>query len=135
MRQIVVRRDKQTLCNNNRIKYLSFGVFCVVFLCLHACTPSVNKPLQEAERLIKTKPDSAFHILNDMQEDEARMNDVEKALFGYLYLRIRDGKGPKDSVDINRIDFSIDYYRKHTDKQRLAGCYLDKARIFKDKAA
>ncbi len=121
------------MTNRNLFKYLFLAILCIAFLCFQACKPSVDGQLQQAEQLIKNKPDSAFHILHDMQEYYAGMNDSEKALFGYLYLRIKDGKSDRDSTDINRINFSIDYYTRYSDKQRLAGCYLYKSRIFKDK--
>ncbi len=121
------------MSNNNLLKYLSFTIICIAFLSFQACNPSINSQLQQAEQLIKSKSDSALHILSGMQESYAGMNDSEKALFGYLYLRVRDDKEKKDSTDINRIDFSIDYYTHHSDKQRLSECYLYKSRIFKDK--
>ncbi len=121
--------------NNSCNKYLLLIVVCIGFGSFWACQPSVNGRLQNAERLMKSKPDSAFLFLVDLRGEYAGMNEPERALFGYLYFRAWDERGRNDSVDVAQIDFAIDYYAAHPDRKRLAECYVLRACAFEERAA
>ncbi len=83
------------------------------------CTDrKVREQLNEAERLIMTSPDSALHIIDDINMDGLR-ESKDKALYGLLYTMALD-KNHMSLTNDSIISFSVDYYKRKDDKLHLA---------------
>jgi tetratricopeptide (TPR) repeat protein len=78
---------------------------------------------------METQPDSALHILQHLSPNEYK-SDESRALYGLLMIQALDKKLLPLQPD-SLLDFSIAYYQKHPDKDRLATCYLYKGQIYK----
>ena len=107
---------------------LSIYAIISLLLLLVSCSQIPNE-LITAEQLLETAPDSALHILQRINPAQYK-NDEHKALYGLLYIHALDNKFLPLKPD-SLLDFSIDYYQKHTNKDRLAACYLFKGRSCK----
>ncbi len=105
-------------------------LFSTLFLFI-ACNSSVDEKLQLAEHHITNAPDSSLYILQQIRDDYPEMTDDEKALFGLLFFQSLD-KNSKDLSPAEMIDYSIDYYTRSNQKQRLAYSYLYKTHLFKN---
>jgi len=80
-----------------------------------------NDRLLQAEQLVETAPDSAMTILNKYSYN--KLSDKDKALYGLVYMQVRDKKFLSLEPD-SLLDFSLNYYlQKHDDHERLAVCY------------
>ena len=107
-----------------RISYLLFAVI----LFTTSCTRT-NEQLLRAEQLIETSPDSAMTILNKYSYN--KLSDKDKALYGLLYIQVRDKKLLSLEPD-SFINFSLNYFQEnHDDHERLGACYLYKGRKLK----
>ncbi len=105
-----------------------FFLFFAVILLTTSCSRT-NDRLLQAEQLIETAPDSAMTILQKYNYNS--LTDTDKALYGLLYVQIRDKKLLPLEPD-SLLDFSLKYYNgKQTDYERLAACYLYKGRKLK----
>jgi tetratricopeptide (TPR) repeat protein len=85
--------------------------------------------MKSAEQIMETSPDSALHILQHIQNVNA-MSDGDRALYGLLYFQALD-KNNKPLKPDSLITFSLNYYLKHNDNNRLANCCFYKARMHK----
>ena len=103
-------------------------VLFLLILSLAGCSFIPNE-LKTAEQLIETNPDSALHILEHLSPNRYK-SDENRALYGLLFIRTLDKKHLPLKPD-SLIDFSINYYSKYPDANRLATCYLYKGRTFK----
>jgi tetratricopeptide (TPR) repeat protein len=93
---------------------------------------SCSRPPQElktAEQLIENHPDSALHILRNISPANYKSGE-SRALYGLLMIRTLDKKLLPLKPD-SLLDYSIAYYEKNPDSDRLATCYLYKGRTYK----
>lgn len=109
-------------------KNLQFYIFLFLGIILLSCSHQPQE-LKTAEQLIETAPDSALHILQRMSPEKYK-SDGNRALYGLLMIRTLDKKRLPLKPD-SLLDFSIDWYQKHPDPDRLASCYLYKGRSYK----
>jgi len=84
--------------------------------------------LNRAEQLIETTPDSALQILQHLSPDKYKSDEC-RALYKLLLFEVSNKK--KLPIHPDSLNFSIDYYQKHPDNDRLATCYLYKGRAYK----
>lgn len=105
--------------------FLLLILFCLSFT---ACRTTPVE-LTQAAALMETAPDSALNILRRHSPKEYT-SDKNKALYGLLLIQATDGVKLPLRPD-SSLDFSINYYLKHPDNDRLATCYLFKARAYK----
>lgn len=109
--------------------YARFKIFSLLLVLFLAGCSFFPNDLKTAERLIETAPDSALQILRNIQKDHV-LTDADRALYGLLLFQALDKNEltlQPDSV----INFSISYYDKKNDDNKLAICYFYKARMFK----
>ncbi len=111
--------------------FFLFLMLCVSILFTPSCQNSITEKLQEVEQLIKIAPDSALHILQNLENNYTQMNDEGKAMFGLLLFNALDQNALK-SFPPEKIDFSIHYYTFNKEKKHLAYCYFYKARMYKN---
>jgi tetratricopeptide (TPR) repeat protein len=95
---------------------------------MSACS-LVPDELKTAEQLIETSPDSALHILQSLSPKKYK-SPSNRALYGLLMIRTLD-KNLLPLKPDSLLDYSIQYYENHPDKDRLAACYLYKGRSYK----
>lgn len=95
-------------------------------LALAGCT-HLPKELENAQKLLDSKPDSALDIL---QHPPRTYSDANRALYGILLFQALD-KNNKTLQPDSTISFSIRHYEKANDKQHLAIAYYYKARLYK----
>lgn len=95
-------------------------------LALAGCT-HLPKELENAQKLLDSKPDSALDIL---QHPPRTYSDANRALYGILLFQALD-KNNKTLQPDSSISFSIKYFEKANDKQHLAIAYYYKARLYK----
>lgn len=100
----------------------------VLLLCFAGCSFMPHE-LKTAERLIETAPDSALYILQKLPADNYQSGE-SRALYGLLMIRTLDKKMLPLKPD-SLLDYSISYYLKNPDHDRLATCYLYKGRSYK----
>lgn len=93
-----------------------------------ACNFATDEKLNQAERLMKTSVDSSLLVLQGLKPDYPEMEDKDKALFGLLFFQALSISA-KELSPVEMIDFSIDYYTRENNKERLAYCYLYKGRM------
>ena len=92
------------------------------------CSFSPNE-LKLAEHAMATSPDSALKILKQMKNYNS-MSDEDKALYGLLYFQALDmNESPLQPDSI--ISFSVKYFQKNNEANRLANCYYYKAKVYK----
>lgn len=101
-----------------------YGILLLMLL-LVGCSQIPNE-LISAEKLLETAPDSALHILQRLNPAQYE-TDEHKALYGLLYIQALDKKQLPLKPD-SLLHFSIDYYQKHANEDKLATCYLYKGR-------
>src|SRR5665647_2009335 len=107
-----------------------FRVFLPVFcIWLAGCSVVPNK-LKTAEEIMEAHPDSALHILQQIQPENLK-NESNRALYGLLLYQALDKNDKKLQPD-SLIDFSIRYYLDQNDNIHLAKSYFLKARKFCD---
>ncbi|NDV56967.1 tetratricopeptide repeat protein [Bacteroides sp. 519] len=104
----------------------------VALFFLSGCNSYVNSNLQKAEKQLAHASDSSLLILQSLDEDYPNMTDKEKALFGLLYFQACDKEGVVLS-STELIDYSIDYFKKKGNKERLATSYFYRGRYCGDR--
>ncbi|MEI6754270.1 MAG: hypothetical protein WCK78_14030 [Paludibacter sp.] len=97
-----------------------------IFL-LYSCSLQPRE-LTAAEQLMETAPDSALHILQKFHYDKYIL-DKNKAWYGVLLMQALDKKLLPLQPD-SMIDFSVQYYEKHSDNLLLAKAYYYKGRSY-----
>ncbi len=78
---------------------------------------------------METAPDSALHLLQQLQPNKFHSNG-DRALYGLLLFQAFD----KNSLPLKPdtlINYSLNYYQNNNDRQRLANCYFFKGRMYK----
>ena len=105
-----------------------FWIYSLICLSLIGCSLMPDE-LKTAEKLIEVAPDSALHILKRLSPEKYK-SASNQALYGLLMIRTLDKKYLPLKPD-SLLDFSITYYVKHPSGDRLATCYLYKARAYK----
>ncbi len=110
-----------------QLKYLLF--LFVLSTSLVGCSFMPDE-LKTAEQLIKSNPDSALHILQNISPRNYN-NGKSRALYGLLMFHALDSKMMPLKPD-SLIDYSIDWYQNHPDHNRLSDCYFYKGRIYKN---
>lgn len=112
------------------MKYILFIL--LLLLPFHVLnSQSVSKENQKySADVVKSREDSLMIILDDQFEYYPQMSDSEKAAYGLIYTEnmLYASIGSKNE---SLIDFSIDYFSKTNQKQKLAKSLIYKGRIFK----
>ena len=109
-------------------KCLQFYVFLFLSIILLSCSRQPDE-LNTAEQLIETAPDSALHILRGLSPDNYK-SGANRALYGLLMIRTLDKKMLPLKPD-SLLNYSIAWYEKNPEHDRLATCYLYKGRTYK----
>jgi len=106
-----------------RIFFSLSAVIILTFSCSRT-----NDRLLQAEQLIETSPDSAMNILRKYNYNG--LSDKDKALYGMVFTRVSLSKRNILKSD-SFISFSIDYFEKTNEKERIAASYFYKGRLYK----
>jgi tetratricopeptide (TPR) repeat protein len=110
------------MANHFRILVLTISVWLV------GCT-QLPCELKLAQELMKTKPDSALHVLQKINPDHYT-SESDRALYGLLLFQALDRNN--QTLQPNSVlEFSANYYQKKNRKHELAISYYYKARIHK----
>jgi tetratricopeptide (TPR) repeat protein len=96
---------------------------------VYSCSRTPQE-LKTAEQLIENHPDSALHILRNLAPDKYKSGE-SRALYGFLLFQTLNTKLLPLKPE-SLLDFSINWYEKHPDPDRLAACLLYKGRANKD---
>jgi tetratricopeptide (TPR) repeat protein len=105
-----------------RILFLAISVWLV------SCTQLPDE-LKLAQELMKTKPDSALHVLQKINPDHYT-SESDRALYGLLLFQALDRNNQTLQPD-SLLEISFNYYQKKNQKHKLAISYYYKARILK----
>ncbi|MHB9141509.1 MAG: tetratricopeptide repeat protein [Paludibacter sp.] len=105
-----------------------FWIYSLICISLIGCSLMPDE-LKTAEKLIEVAPDSAFRILKHLSPEKYK-SASNRALYGLLMIRTLDKKYLPLKPD-SLLDFSMNYYEKHPDGDRLASCYFYKGRSYK----
>ncbi len=87
-----------------------------------------NEQLLRAEQLVESSPDSAMAILNKYSYN--KLSDKDKALYGLLYIRLRDKKFLPLEPD-SLLNFSLNYYYDKPEGDYLSMTLLYVGRKYK----
>ena len=115
------------ICKMFRLHILH-SIILLFALCLSACTDQ-PKELISAGKFMETAPDSALHILQNIQP-ELLQNPSHKALYGLLMFQALDKNYMTLQPD-TLINFSIHYFQQYDDKRHLGSACFYKARMYK----
>jgi len=109
-------------------KCFQFSIFLFLGIILLGCSAQPQE-LKTAESLIETAPDSALHILQSMSSYKYTWG-ANRALYGLLMIQALDRKHlPLKPDDL--LEYSINYYEKNKDGDRLATSLLFRGRAYK----
>lgn len=100
-------------------------LFCVFFFTGCSFFPS---EIKTAERLIETAPDSALQVLKNINYDES-LSSAERANYGLLLFEALDKTYQQLKPD-SVLNFSIDYYKRKRNSEKLAKGYFYKGRSY-----
>ncbi len=109
-------------------------ILTIFILFLVACVQKdeVYLKLERAETLLENYQDSCVKIILDEINSEKVLSDQNKAYYNLLITGYNYGANDIEKTD-SLIDFSIRYYGKHLDNQKLAKSYYYRAlKSFKD---
>ena len=101
-------------------------VFCVFIFA--GCSFFAGE-IKTAERLIETAPDSALQILRNVTYDKS-LSAAERANYGLLLFEALDKTYQPLKPD-SVLNFSIDYYKRKRNSEKLAKGYFYKGRSYK----
>ena len=96
------------------MKQVPFLILLIILLV--SCQQTSHK-LRLAEEIIDNQPDSALKILRKIEYKNEKSND-DKALYGILMFKALDKNYLKLAPD-SLINFSIEYYQKENDNEKL----------------
>lgn len=118
----------------------SFLIIGTLILAIIGCSNSqCYTKLEEVDSLTeKDLTDSACKVLETIEKTYKIKEGKEKAYYNLLKYQLLFRKQyHEDSYSMNDsiIDYSISYYSKHKEKQKLALCYYLKGRVSKNKEA
>lgn len=85
--------------------------------------------IKTAERLIETAPDSALQILRNVNYDKS-LSSAERANYGLLLFEALDKTYQPLKPD-SVLNFSIDYYKRKSNSEKLAKGYFYKGRSYR----
>ncbi|MDD3321191.1 MAG: tetratricopeptide repeat protein [Paludibacter sp.] len=108
-------------------KYFFFLHILLIFL--FAGCKNIPSNLSVAEELLKTKPDSALKLLQNIHPESLK-NESNKALYGLLLYKAFEKNNEIINSD-SLINFSMNYYDKENEEHELAICYYYKARFLR----
>lgn len=100
-------------------------VFCVFIFAGCSFFPG---EIKTAERLIETAPDSALQILRNVNYDKS-LSTAERANYGLLLFEALDKTYQPLKPD-SVLNFSIDYYKRKRNSEKLAKGYFYKGRSY-----
>ena len=101
-------------------------VFCVFIFAGCSFFPG---EIKTAERLMETAPDSALQILRNVNYDKS-LSAAERANYGLLLFEALDKTYQPLKPD-SVLNFSIDYYKRKRNSEKLAKGYFYKGRSYK----
>ena len=100
-------------------------VLCVFFFAGCSFFPG---EIKTAERLIETAPDSALQILRNVNYDKS-LSAADRASYGLLLFEALDKTYQPLKPD-SLLNFSIDYYKRKRNSEKLAKGYFYKGRSY-----
>ena len=111
--------------------YIAIWVFLLIGI--PACQRHTDYPpaIQQAEKLMDTRPDSALHQLQGMADTLAMLSDEAQMYYHLLTIQAKDKQYITHTSDslINRI---VSFYEDYGDKDRLMMAYFYQGRVYRD---
>ena len=111
--------------------YIAIWVFLLIGI--PACQRHTDYPpaMQQAEKLMDTRPDSALHQLQGMADNLAMLSDEAQMYYHLLTIQAKDKQYITHTSDslINRI---VSFYEDSGDKDRLMLAYFYQGRVYRD---
>ena len=106
-------------------------IYCLLFLCLlTGCYPSMKPQLEEAEALLTENPDSAYRLLQTIEQPE-RHSKAEYATWCLLTTQAADKSYQKHTSD-SLIQVAVRYFSRQHDPDRLATALYTQGRVEKE---
>ena len=111
--------------------YIAIWVF--LLIAIPACQQHTDYPpaMQQAEKLMDTRPDSALHQLQGMADTLAMLSDEAQMYYHLLTIQAKDKQYITHTSDslINRI---VSFYEDYGDKDRLMLAYFYQGSVYRD---
>ena len=111
--------------------YIAIWVFLLIGI--PACQRHTDYPpaMQQAEKLMDTRPDSALHQLQGMADTLTMLPDEAQMYYHLLTIQAKDKQYITHTSDslINRI---VSFYEDYGDKDRLMMAYFYQGRVYRD---
>lgn len=104
-----------------------FILYILFILLLGACTNGISRSLDEANRLINEKPDSALWIVESI-DAENLSTESDKALYALLLTEARYKTGIDETND-SLISIATDYYHLQDKNPLRARAYYQKGMV------
>ena len=106
-------------------------IYYLLFLCLlTGCYPSMKPQLEEAEALLTENPDSAYRLLQTIEQPE-RHSKAEYATWCLLTTQAADKSYQKHTSD-SLIQVAVRYFSRQHDPDRLATALYTQGRVEKE---
>lgn len=113
------------------LRHITFAIGVVLLLSTYACTHNPHTPLLvEAENLMEEKPDSAYSILNKI-ENVNLLSEKDHATYCLLLTQAQDLNYITHTSD-SLIKIAANYFEKHDDKPRATLAYYYLGRVNSD---
>ena len=104
----------------------------ILLTCFSACKrPAYPPVMQQAEKLMNTRPDSALHILEGMADSLAMLSDEARMYYHLLTIQAKDKQYITHTDDslINRI---VEFYEDEGNDERLMMAYYYQGSTYRD---
>jgi tetratricopeptide (TPR) repeat protein len=104
------------------------SILCLLTIILSGCS-LLPDDIKTAEKLLKSRPDSSLKILKNIHRINSLSNS-DRALYGILMFQAMEKTSDKLGAD-SLINFSIEYYQRSKNKEKLALSLYYKAKLYK----
>ena len=113
--------------------YFHIIIFAILLITIPACQQHTDYPpaMQQAEKLMNNRPDSALHLLESMADTLIMLPNETQMYYQLLTIQAKDKLYITHTSDslINRI---VSFYEDYGDKERLMLAYYYQGSVYRD---
>ena len=115
------------------MKQIITNILLILVVCCTGCTPTAPYPLamQQAESCMNTRPDSALHLLQTLEDSVPSFPEETRMYYHLLCIQAKD-KQYIDHTDDSLISRIIEFYEGHDDANKLMMAYYYQGSVYRD---
>lgn len=115
------------------MKQIIANILLLLVACCTGCTPTAPYPLamQQAESCMNTRPDSALHLLQTLEDSLSSFPEETRMYYHLLCIQAKDKQYINHTDDslINRI---VDFYKNRNEANKLMMAYYYQGSVYRD---